>query len=517
MRLKCLVAIFFLAGIIAPFGQEERATPPLPTTETAGASLPSNEELKSRLPTLTTEAKRQLLYLCARLNKPVIAERLAEEILAKSPGDRQTLLVMASLYLERKDAGKTRKTAREILKHHPGDSEGTCYLAAAAQLEGYHRQAENILQRLRSENFRNGGFPYENDLAAAAGDARDWKEAAQAYRRILDRPNTVYELERQPRLALEEIYRKNLPQVEFAANWYKLSNGNILRTSAHWESPLSTKQRLFLDWDRDDLSQESNTTSLNCTNDRNEGMVSVEHPFTEEWSTRLGVGGSGDGGRAAGQLRHSFDSQCELTLGIEYGRKSTDSLSLELLDGRQEQVSAGVNAQLTPTTSFRFLGNGRHVRVGDATLGEGFGFNLGVDQVLLKNPFELLLGYEGEVSSFSTLTTDPRPVAPLLSSSVDTVGMQGTLDNLISSDINRHSFVVTGRGHILPPWTWELSNTSGYSIDRGQVDYGFSGETGWLIRKSLELRMRAAWASSGSDSNQGSEVREISVVLKSWF
>ena len=94
----------------------------------------SDFEILDRAATLPVEELRYLVYLYARLSQPRLAEALAAKILSVNPSDRQTLLALASLAVEEKDAAAVLRLAHRFLAFYPGDHQGRYFLGAGHYL-----------------------------------------------------------------------------------------------------------------------------------------------------------------------------------------------------------------------------------------------------------------------------------------------------------------------------------------------------------------------------------------------
>ena len=86
---------------------------------------------------LGLEHQRYLLYLYARLDRPKVAERLAEKILTKEAGDKTVLMVLASMYGQEGRREKLESVAEELIDRYPRSSH--LFLGASHYLNGRYR------------------------------------------------------------------------------------------------------------------------------------------------------------------------------------------------------------------------------------------------------------------------------------------------------------------------------------------------------------------------------------------
>ena len=104
---------------------------------------------------LSLEDLRALLHLYSRLDRPRMVEVVAGRILRRDPRDKETLQLLASFYLERKDAARALKHARALVRFYPDDAQARFQLAMAFKVDGQYRAAMDVLMK-RSEERRVG-------------------------------------------------------------------------------------------------------------------------------------------------------------------------------------------------------------------------------------------------------------------------------------------------------------------------------------------------------------------------
>lgn len=482
------------------------------------ADIPTDQNVIRRFSTFTPDVKRHILYLYARLNKPKIAMKLADEVLTNHPDDKESLLVLASMFLERQDPVYTQKLARKVLASFPDDHQGLFFLAASYQLMGRHQEAESIFSDLEKKQFKKKEFPYKIDFASSAYQAGDWRKAMRAYQSILDDAQISPQLHQEARRVLDELYRTNLPQTLLQWDWTEFANGAITRSSAEYQYPLTNRHRLYVDWKYDYLSLDAEPGNAGTYDDRVQGVISLETFHNPDWRTKIGIGGSESGPVVKARATHILEKQRECFITLDYNERALDSLSLELLDGREDKISFGLDYLLTQDTTLRWEGNLRQVHIDDQLYGHGFGFDLAVDHILLRRPFDFIIGYEANVMLFSHLeTNDTSLVDPIALPGALPSQSRSLLENLVSSEINRHTMNFTIRGEFTRQWHYEISANAGYSFENEQEVYGFRFHTHYFFTKSVELRLDAGYDSSGSDSNSGSVSNDFAVSLKAYF
>jgi len=506
---KGLLMVFVLPALLLLTAMPLRA-------QTSGdTDVASDAEVLAGIDSMEFETAKHLLYLYARLNKPKVAEALASKVLTQSPGDRETLLVMGSMYLERKNAVKTLQMGQLVLKYYPDDNQGWYFIASAYSIMNRMQESEAIFRRLKDHQFKQGPFPYDIDLGSAARLTGHWREAMHAYKRILSANNISPQLRQEARRVLDEIYRENLPQMTVSSDWVSLETGDIWRQEFEFAFPADERNRIFVSVIRDEISIEETEFLKPGWGDRIQGLVTDETFWPSDWRTRVGLGSNGNEPVALIRARHEFEPECAFSFGPEYNFRAQDSLLLEQMDGRQDRMVTELGWLLLPDTKLNWEGFIRRVRIGDEEIGQGYGFTGLVEQRLLRKPFELTIAYQGQFESFDSRDTHsildnpgakplPAQFDPVTGALVTPQTPQRT--DLVSREINRHDLILILRGKFIKQWGYEVGVQGGYLFVEESEGYGAYGEFQWFFTKSIEMRWRAGYQSSGEASNSSSEV-----------
>jgi len=524
-------ATIFLGTLLACGSLRAQVPDILNTPELAEELLPPDPGDEPAVPQEPLfQKQKRLLYLLARLKRPRPARPLAHGILRQSPSDKETLLVLASMELERKNAEKVLHYARRFLTFYPDDDQGWYFLAAGESLQGHHARAKAILEKMRATLFSKKRFPYQVDLASSARLSGDWRTALTTYQELLRDRQISRPLREEARRIIDEIFREQLPRLDISAGYqHLLSTGDILRTDASWESPLTNRIRLVLHLHRDDLHQKANLDLRSIRNFRMEGTVGFDAHVVQSWHLAADAGVSSAGFLASAELRRRLSPTRSWFVGAGYNRRATDSLALEILDGRQSRVYAGFDWTLDDESDWRVSGtsSARVATIDSDLLGNGWGLEWQVERVVLRDPVNIRIAYVGQYSQFNTTSTDSSLVQPLFDpgstanqeiAGLDQAGIQsGSPETLIDPEINYQGFTVVARREILPQWTLELTGVVGYYFDSSQLNYGGFIRNSWRPRKSVELVASVGYLSSGTQSNSGSEVVELSLALQWLF
>jgi len=495
---------------------------PLAGTMAEDVAAPAGETLFQK--------QKRLLYLFARLKRPRAARPLAARILRQAPSDKESLLVLCSMELERKNAAGVFRYARQFLRSYPDDSQGWYFVAAAESLLGHHARAQGILEKMREKFFQAKEFPYQVDLASSALLSGDWRTALAVYKELLAGRQIAPALREEARRILDGIYLEHLPRLSISSDYQHLfSAGEILRTDAAWESPLTNRVNLLANLHRDDLRQNPVGVSRAMSASRMEGTVGLDAQVARSWHLRGEAGGSSAGFLASAELRRKISATRAWYVGAGYNQRATDSLALEILDGRQSRAYAGFDWTLDDESDWRVSATsfGRVATVGRSILGSGWGAEWQVERVLLRDPVSVRISYVGQYSRFNTTATDPAIVRPLFdpgsTPAQDALALEdqgilaGTPETLIDPEISYQGLTISARRDILPQWTIEATGIFGYYLDSSQTSYGGYLRNSWRPRKSIELQANAGYMSSGTQSNTGSQVFELSLALQILF
>ncbi len=483
------------------------------------AFLPEAEVLQ-RAESLSIDERRQLVYLYARLNKPAIAEAIGRQILTALPRDRQTLLVLASMYVEQKDAKATLRTARTYLEYYPGDHQGRYFLGAGHYLAREFAAANHVLRELKLEQFLQKKYPYETDLAASAYAAGDWYRAMLSYQELLRHHALGDELRDEVRRVLDGIYREHLPRWEASVAETRIKHARVWRYGALNGQHLSDRHWLETRVAMDDVELDA-APGLNATRaDRAEAIASVTTTYDRRWRSDAWVGVSRDGLLAGARVHYRFAKERDLSLELTYAERSTESLTLEALDGRQNRATLQLSWLVEADLSFAARVGAREILVDSVRLGRGTGVDLNLDQTLWRQGPKIVVGYRGALASFSPV--DPASINPAIAASLaDPTGgvpaQQAVIANLVSRRINRHGVGTTITDHLADAWLYRLTAGMDYDFELSSTGWNAGLSLTFRPRKSLELTAEAAYTTSAGASNAGSAAVLASFFVRAYY
>lgn len=488
----------------------------LPAAEPAPL-LPASDVLV-RASTLSIDERRYLVYLYARLDKPRVAEALAEEILAAAPGDRQTLLVLASMYLENKDAPATLRIARRFLEHHPGDHQGLYFLGAGHFVAKDFAAANRVLRELKREQFIGRRYPYETDLAASAFSAGDWYRSMLSYQELLRNHDLGDELRADVRQALDGIYREHLPRIDLTVAQTALDLAEIRRYGAVHGRHLTTRRWLDLRYERDHVTLAAAPGLQAMRADRTDIAAELTTVTSRRWRNDVWAGLSGEGIFGGGRLHRVFAQQREASFELAGNVRAIDSLALEALDGRQHHAAIATSWLIDADLVLASRIVAREVHVAGRRFGRGANVDLNLDYTFRRLGPRMTAGYRGSLATFSMdAAVDPAFVAPIADPLGGVDNQQAVLANLVSRRINRHGTGLLVTDNLADAWHYRLTAGVDYDFELSSIAWNGALALTFSPRKSLELTAEAGYTSSASASNAGAAATQLNFFLRSWF
>jgi hypothetical protein len=499
-----LVWLFLLQGMLTGLGRGQTANE-IKSPSDAGRVPPPESKL-------SLDDLRALLHLYSRVGRPTMVEEMAGKILKQDSRDQETLRMLASYYLERKDAPRSLKYARALVKFYPNDAEARFLLAMGYRLDGQSRLAKEVLADLRLKKFENRLFPYETELASAALATGDWPQAIRSYREALKNPKLQPGEMIEARRQLEELYRLHSPQVVLKETATLFKSGLIFRSALDWTQPLAINHSLRLELDRDDLKLKRMEGLRAQWANRYDVLAAIESDY-RPWRTRVFVGLGDEGAIYGGNLTRVLGEDQYLTLSLHANQRATDSLLLEVLHGREDEVVLWWHSRFYPDITANVKLRARRILVDGETLGYGYSVDLNLERAILKNVPELRAGYRGLVSSYSQSSKNIQLLAGVVAPGTSASNQLVLLNNLVS-DINLHGIYLSWQQAINPEWSWQALIGGDYSFTRST--FGQSAEAGvsYFPSRKTEFIFNAGYSTSASTSEQDTERLELSLAFR---
>lgn len=500
-----------LVVLLAPFS----ALPPASASEPAGFLPDAN--ILARAPTLSIEEQRYFVYLYARLNKPKVAETIAGHILKANPSDRQTLLVLASMYVEQKDPKAVLRTAQTFLKFYPADHQGLYFLGAGHYLAKEYAIANDVLRSLKQAQFDGRLYPYETDLAASAFAAGDWHRAMLSYQELLRHHKLGDQLRDEVRRTLDDLYRTHLPRLDLTAATVRLERAEAWRYGASHGMHVSDRHWIDIRYGRDDVDIEA-APGLQATRaDRQEISVNLSTVYDRRTRTDVWAGAFGDGGLGGARATITFARQREAFLEISLNARSTDSLTLEAIDGRQHSIGLGLNWLVEADLNLAARAQVREVRIEGMRLGRGSSLDLNFDYTIWRQGPRITVGYRGSIGQFSPdAGFDPARTGALADPAGGLLAQQAIASNLVSSRINRQGVSLTITDNLADAWIYRLAAGADYDFALSSAGWNGSLSLTFLPRKSIEITTEAGYTSSATASNAGSSATLFNFYIRAY-
>lgn len=480
----------------------------------AAEAFMSDAEVLRIAPTLTIEQRRYLVYLYARLNQAPVAQALAEQIIKDNPSDRQTLLVLASMAVERKDPEAILRLARTFLSYYPGDHQGRYFLGAGHYLAKQYAEANAVLRDLKHEQFAQRKYPYETDLAASAYAAGDWYRAMLSYQELLRHHTLGDDLRSRVRIVLDGLYRDHLPRWDLGAQGTILKNARAWRYTGGGAQHLSDRHWLALNYLRDDIKIEPSPGVRLARTARDEAAANLTTVHDRRWESEVWVGGSDAGVLAGAGATYRFADQRTATLEYAANERALDSLMIEALDGRQYRAGLTASWLIEADLSLVVRGHWREVYVQDRRLGQGSGIDVNLDHTFWRQGPRITVGYRGSVANFSRTLTDSSVALPLADPLGGLGAQLGILENLVSPRLNRHGIGVLVTDNLADAWRYRFNAGVDYDFELSSPNWNAALALTFLPRKSIELTAEAGYASSAAASNAGSSALLLNFFVR---
>ena len=488
----------------------------------AVSAVTIEKDTQAELPTelisgLSLEHRRYLTYLYARVNKPKLAEHLAEQIFKETPGDKQTYLVLCSMYIEQKEQEKAIRTARELVKLYPDDDQAIYFLGASYYLANQYQEANNIFRSLKNTQFKTKAYPYTIDLASSALKAGDWYRAMLAYQEILRRPVLSEELRLEVRKVLEGIYREHLPQIDIAGTGLWLKFGTLYQLKAEYQQHLKDQHQVFVNYTFTE-TQLKNQINLRTFSEANsEGRIGVNTAWRRQYFTSLWVGGDESGALAGGSLKRIFGEERFIKLELSGNERAHDGLIMEALDGRQNRLSIYGNYMFSRRWLTYIHGYGREVTIEGDHIGWGQGASWNIEHILPHGHPEFRIGYQGTWGGWQLGSQDSSILNRVTVPGLPTSVRDQLLAGLILKEIHREGLYWSLRDQISGFFHYYGGSGVEYAFERGSPV--FTANVGFRIypRKSLEFRTEGMYTTSAKTSDADSDEFLLTVAIKYWF
>jgi len=496
----------------------EPAVPPYPplaeaTLAPAGSQPPGRPETFGEL---SLEHRRYLLYLNARLSRPRVAERLAATILKENPSDKQTLLVLASMYLERKETQRAMEVARSLVRFYPQDPQALYFLASAAYQAGQFQEASRIFSNLKLKQFKHRLYPYASDLASSALRSGEWYRGMLAYQDLLAGSAISPKLRTEARHVLEGIYYEHLPALTLQNTSVLLRDGFIDRANVEYRQHVTETLRFLVRLGHEDIKIEGPGLQPQWMN-WEEGWLGVEGNFNRVWRGNLWLGASQRGALGGVSLTRRFAEQRDITLTFAGAQAVSEGVLFEALDGREHRLELSTRYLIDPDWLVSSKLYGRELVVGDHRLGLGAGGSVNLERILVHDHPELRAGYRGVYARFHEESQTTSILDRAVVGSLDNLHRLEILDGLVLPELHRHGLYWTLQGNPTGRFGYHCGAGLDYAVELHRWVYDGAAGVNFYPIKSLQLGAEAAYTSSARTSDLDSDQWQVNIALKYWF
>lgn len=477
-------------------------------------------EILQRVSILPRPEQNYLAYLETKLDQRSLGQAISRQILQQYPEDQPTLLMLASLAIEDKDAPEALRLAQLSVQSHPNDHQGRYYLGAAYFLQKDYARAFEVWSDLKQSQFAAKKYPYEADLASSAYLSGHWSRARQSYEELLHNARLDEENRSEVHRVLQEIKREHARRIEVAAHHIQLDRSGVWRYEATLASHLGERNWLSLTYHRDVVTLKPSPDIRPGSYARDQWEAFASRQFNDHWKAGLHVGAAAHKLMAGAELHYLIVPQRVITLEQTVNDRALDSLLLEALDGREDRTSLRLAWLVNETLAFNVRGYARSVHLDNHRLGEGNGVEINLDQTFKTRDPNISVGYRGSLASFN-----PRPITPEISALAEPVAdpRNGTpardaiASNLVSSRINRHGAGIQVYDTFDQFWLYRFNAGLDYDFVLSSLGWNANFALSYYLGERIELSGDIGYTSSATNNNAGSAATLSNLVLRYYY
>ena len=480
---------------------------------------------------------------------------------------------IADVYLEQKDYFQAIAATREILDHPLYDDEmkgqataklreigisQTLEAGYTALQDGYRARAKSILERLQRtapEDLEVKIFQAEvalaynksaqalaqiseikgknSDLAFAGqgtlGSALfatgNWEAAFDAYTDILTQPGF------EPRDRTEALLQTRLLRPLFRPTLDTSLDVSDEEEGDTYSSQVTYSTGWMKDWRLIAFSHQDYVTLApgfftTTSSTRFDGGVTAQRRFNGRFFAEATVGASQRTGMFGARFGKFANQGLGWSLGFMANQRSTESPSVQALDGREHRAEFEVQGTLGDRWLVDFSAYYRQLEIGGDSLGRGFGYEGSLDYILITQTptrAQLTVGYYGQYQRFDSVKMVPpsvrkqvrRAVVPqeqvrsaLASSEEVRRAVPGSfgqevLDQLVDPEANRQGIRFTLRKRIGDDWTVYAQAGVYYAFDDKRFDYTMAAGMEYYISDDALLYAEVRFDSNARTTSAG--------------
>lgn len=505
------ILLFFLGGSLA-LASENSVSTPLSSTEKNSAVV---EEKAPPTDAELLDDARTKIQLLSRLGKYFEAAAMAEEILDTHPGDRATLILLGDLYSAQKNAAKLKAIGEELTRLYPDQPEGPYYTAVAALLNHQPLAAYKILHTLKNSSYRDGGFPYQSDLAEASRGSGDREAAIEEYKKALESPSLTPDEYIHLRRGLDQLYSEELSSASASSDYTWLSKDTVWRQEGYFETPIDGTLRIGAGYRRDEIGIEPGVTIPGVRSVRQDGYMKIIQDYDAEWRSTWIVGGWAQQPLGGVQVLRKEDNN-HIQFSLLANEPARDTIRLESLDGRQDRV--GIEASYNPAPDDYLFAetNGRLVMLDDRELGKSDDFLYGYERTVLRFPTLLVFGYRGNQEYYSQ-TTHGTDLVSSHYAGADQQEMQDAQASLVTSYQNLQGLYFRHTWEPTSFLAWTQLCGCDYSGQARKFQQYYFSTLAYKPWKSWEISLRGGYESNASNTNDHTDAYEMVIASEYRF
>ena len=412
-----------------------------------------------------------------------------------------------------------------LLRFAPEDLEVKVFAAEVALAYNHAVQARDDLLALKRAN-PGGPFPGQEALGAAHFRTGEWDRSFSDYQEILNQPgyepDDLSEAKKQSR-ELRQLIR---PTATLDMEYTSEDDGDTLQTQATFSTAWMNDWRLSVfaneDWvslPKDGYFEDTDTSRLDA------GVV-LQRRFAGGYFAEATIGGTESGVIYGARVGKFANQEIGWSLGFMGNQRSTESPSLQALDGREDRAEFQIGGPIGDRWLFEFNAYYQWIRVGGDRLGDGYAFQGALDYIIqteTKKRPEITIGYFGEYQRFDSVSTVPpsitkeirRAVIPTeeVRSALATdeevrralAGSFGreVLDSLVDPESNRHGIRLTVKKHFGDEWAGYVQLGGYYAFDDKSLDYTLAAGMEYYLSEAAMIYAELRYDSNGYTSGGG--------------
>lgn len=407
----------------------------------------------------------------------------------------------------------------------PDNLEVKVFAAEVALAYNHAAQARNDLIALKKAN-PVGPFPGQEALGSALFRTGEWDSSFSAYREILDQPGYEPDDVSEAKKQLRELRELIRPTASLNLDYANETEGDTLQTLATFSTAWTHDWRFTAFAHEDWINLKSGGYFNEGTTTRFDAGVTAQRRFSGGYFAEATVGGTASGVMYGARVGKFANQAIGWSLGYMSNQRSTESPSLQALDGREDRAEFKVSGPLSDRWLVDFEAAYQWIRVGGDRLGQGYAFQGALDYVIqteTKKRPEITLGYFGEYHRFSSVTSVPpsitkevrRAVIPTeeVRSAVATTeevrrALDGSfgrevLDSLVDPESNRHGVRLTVKKHFNDNLAGFVQVGGYYAFDDKSLDYTLAAGMEYYLSEAAMIYAELRYDSNGRSTSGG--------------